>query len=397
MSILLSSHDIYFVCKGTSSNDIINSVNKTFKEKKQSLMNFFWGKKPNNSNISNKQKKIELDDFSPLEDIGIKEMYLSKDSDNIIRQTNTNNIHIYTSLDLSAIESALILSQNKINQVHPITITPLPYMSTDKKINSKNLRAFIDRFGILNRTITNSRLYWDTKKSHFLNISEIHPIINWNKILDNDKNLTSHNIDKFKNIFKESFLENHNNLNDICVGPLPRNKILHGPLQRPLKVPIIIADYELISKLLRNISIKDSRLYEIERGSIWKISIDIIFTYNGTNIIKKDIKYKKFVKKYPTEYNYEPLTFINNKTFNFDHNTMTYTLFNAKNVIPLIFLNGMTFYRLSPEKQLAIKKAIEIAEKTNKSSNKSLNKLTNNINSLNNNSNKSPEQSFKFD
>jgi len=350
------TYNIYFICKGTSTNDIIKSVNKTFKEKKQSLINSFWGKK-NNSNISNKQTKIELDDFSPLEDIGVKEMYMCKDSNNIVKKiTSINTMIIYSALDLSAIESGLILSQGKS---FPVQITPLPYMSSDKKINSRNLQSFINLFGILLDTYTDSKSYWKTKNSQFLNISSINTLINWDKILNNDKNLSSYNIDKFKSIFKDSFLENYKKISNIPIPGMPSvtPKI-------PFKIPIIIADYELISKLLRNISSKDSKLYEIEKGSIWKIEIDIIFTHNGVDITNKDIKYKNFVKEYPTEYNHLPLTFVNTKTFKFDHNAMSYILFNAKNDIPLNFLKGMIFFRLSPEKQLAIKKAIEISEKT---------------------------------
>ena len=374
--IIIRTHSIYFVCKGTSTNDIINSVNKRFKEKKQFLMNSFWGKKSNNTNSSNKQTKIELDDFSPLEDIGVKEMYMCKDSDNIIKKINlaTNIMHIYTALDLSAIESGLILSQGKIL---PITITPLPYMSSDKKINSKNLRSFIELFGSLIVNTTNSQYYWESKKSQFLNIGQIRPRIDWRSILNNNKNLTSHNIDKFKSIFKDNFLENYTTIDHID--------------HINFETPIIVTDYELLYKILRNISNKDIKLYEIERGSIWKVDIEITFNLSSQRIIKKDIKYKKFTKEYPTEYNHKPLTFVNKTTFKFDHNAMSYILFNAHNDIPLKYLNGMMFFRLSSDKQLAIKKAIEIAEKIDK---KNTDKKTNTY--QNNNGLKSNE-SFKFD
>lgn len=366
------THTIYFVCKGTSTNDIINSVNKTFKEKKHSLMNSFWGKKPNNTNISNKQTKIDLDEFSPLEDIGVKEMYMCKDSDNIIRNINiaTDVMHIYTSIDLSAIESGLILSQGKM---FPITLTPLPYMSNEKKVNSKNVRSFIDLFGSLVVNSTNSRLYWNSKKSPFLNIDQIRPLIDWSEILQHSKNLTSYNIDKFKSIFKDNFLENYT-----TIAHIPAQGMRAIVPQFDFEIPIIVADYELIHKLLRNISSKNSRLYEIERGSIWEIQIEIIFSHDGRRITKKDIKYKRFIKKYPTEYNYKPLTFVDKKTFKFDHNTISYILFNANNMIPLKFLNGMNFFRLSPEKQLAIQKSVEISLKSVENKNQTSESTKNN-------------------
>jgi hypothetical protein len=41
---------------------------------------------------------------------------------------------------------------------------------------------------------------------------------------------------------------------------------------------------------------------------------------------------------------------------------MSYNLFNARNNIPLNYINGMNFIRLSPEKQEAIKKMINILQ-----------------------------------
>jgi hypothetical protein len=363
------THTIYFVCKGTSTNDIINSVNKTFKEKKKSLSNYFWGKKQNNN--LNKQTKIDLDEFSPLEEIGIKEMYMCKDSENIIKNINLVNdvMHIYTALDLSAIESGLILSQGKN---FPITITPLPYMSNDKSINSKNLRLFIELFGSLIGNTTNSRSYWTSKKSQFLNIDVIRPLIDWGEILRNDKHLTSYNIDKFKSIFKDNFLENY-----ITTAHIPPQLLPATGIQRQFEIPIIVADYELIHKLLRNISSKDSKLYEIERGSIWKVDIEISFIHSGGRITRKDIKYKNFVKQYPIEYNHTPLKYINRTTFEYNFNGMSYILFNGKNEIPLQFIKGMNFFRLSDDKKLAIVKAIEI-------SNKKINNRKNNTKNYNN-------------
>lgn len=391
------SYNIYFICKGTSTNDIINSVNKTFEKKKYSLSNYFWGKKPNNS--SNNNTIIELDDYSPLEEIGIKEMYMCKDNiNNNFRNIfgyddYYNRLCIYTPLDQSSIESGLILIKGSPNRIN---IKPLPYMISNKKINSKNVRIFIELFGnifinthnelnrrnIIDVATTDPTQYWSTKKLNFVNIGDqINGEIDWMNIIKNDKNLSYYNLDKFKNIFKDNFLSEYTHVDELPTGGnryYPDANVRAGEID--LKIPIIIADYNLIYKLLKQISSKQSKLYEIEKGSIWKVEVDIIFKYNlRGDIIKKDIKYKNFIKKYPIESNHSPLKFINNRKFKYEFNGMTYLLFNAQNEIPLEFLKHINLLRFNDEyKKLAILKAIEIYNKK-KQNEKSKNKLTNTL------------------
>lgn len=340
-------HNIYFVCRGTSTNDILNSVNKLFNEKKKSLSSSFWGV-PNKNDKSNKLTKINLDDFSPLEEIGIQEMYMCKANENIIKHTDPKiePLQIYTSMELSSIESGLILSNGKQIQM---TVTPLPYMSNNTNVNNKNLRQFMELFGQTRGLLTNVQNYWKTKKTNsFLNIYS-KTTLNWINILNNTNYLNSFNYDKFKVLFKDIFLENYK---------------LKNPNGYKFPVAIIVVDVDFIEKLLKNISRKNSKFFEIERGSVWDIQISINFTFDSAGrIIKKDIKYENFEKVYPRETNYTPLKFVNKTTFTYDFNRQNYTLFNAKNIIPLEFIKRMNFIRLSTDKILALKKAIEITDK----------------------------------
>ena len=373
-------HHIYFVCRGTSTNDIINSVNTALKKKKETLPIKLWGSsnKTLNNNLLRKETNIKLDEFSPLEEIGIKEIYMAKDNDTI-KNINGRRMKIYTSLELSSIESGLILSIGKENR---LIIKPLPYMSNKTNISTRNLRPFIELFGMLISNTTNSIKYWSTEKvNSFLNISN--PVtIQWDNVLQNKYSLNSFNKAEFKKLLQKDLLSDHNSINDLRNDPLP--------------IGVIVSNEDFIRAIIRNISSQTSRNikhYEIEKGSVWKIELNFIFSFDSSGrITKKDMKYTNFVKMYPIKINHYPLKFINSKTLQYDFNGMTYNLFNAKKMIPLNYLKGMNFIRLSDEKKLAIKKIIEIIEKLkSKTNSKNINN-----NSYSNNNNNLVDN-FKFD
>ena len=85
------SKKIYFICKGTSSNDIINSVNKINKKiryKPETEPNkelSFWNElttfmSSGPKNKVNKLSDVKEDDFSRLTEIGMKELFISQDN-----------------------------------------------------------------------------------------------------------------------------------------------------------------------------------------------------------------------------------------------------------------------------------------------------------------------------
>jgi hypothetical protein len=382
MTTTIKKHYIYFVCRGTSTNDIINSVNTALKKKKESLPFKLWGSsnKTLNNNLLRKETNIKIDEFSPLEEIGIKEIYMAKDNDTI-KNIDGERMKIYTSLELSSIESGLILSS--IGKENRMIVKPLPYMSTKTNISKNNLRVFMELFGRLISNTTNSIKYWDIKRvNSFLNISN--PVtIEWNNVLQNKNSLKSFSTAKFKELLPKDLLSDHNSINDLNNISLP--------------IGVIVSNEDFIRSLIQNISTRNSKHYEIERGSVWKIELNFIFSFNSSGrIIKKDMKYTNFVKMYPVEQpkdGHYPLKFINPNTFQYDFNGMTYNLFNAKKMIPLNYLKGMNFIRLSNEKKLAVKKIIEIIEKLQ--SKKNSKNIINNSNSNSNNNNL--VDNFKFD
>jgi hypothetical protein len=340
---------------------------------KKSLSKKLWGNIKNNSSNINLSKvtKLGLDEFSPLEEIGIKEMYLCKDNETI-KNINEDRLKIYTSLELSSIESGFILSVGKQNGT---VITPLPYLSNNKNINKKSLNEFITKFGRKINKSTNAIKYWNTKKvGSFLDIKT--PLsINWNNVV-NDKNPSNillkypmnQNLGEFKKIFENDLLNDYKTVSDVKNKPLP--------------TAVVITDSDFIDKFLRSISQIYNKNYNIERGSVWKIDFDLKLTLDSSAdlITKKEFKYIKFEKMYPIEINFLPLKFIDPTTFKFDFNGMSYNLFNARNNIPLNYINGMNFIRLSPEKQEAIKKMINILQ--NLRSNNTKTRTNKQINSL---------------
>lgn len=368
-----TKHHIYLVCRGTSTDDIIKSINEHFEMEKKSLSKKLWGNIKNNSSNINLSKvtKLGLDEFSPLEEIGIKEMYLCKDNETI-KNINEDRLKIYTSLELSSIESGFILSVGKQNGT---VITPLPYLSNNKNINKKSLNEFITKFGRKINKSTNAIKYWNTKKvGSFLDIKT--PLsINWNNVV-NDKNPSNillkypmnQNLGEFKKIFENDLLNDYKTVSDVKNKPLP--------------TAVVITDSDFIDKFLRSISQIYNKNYNIERGSVWKIDFDLKLTLDSSAdlITKKEFKYIKFEKMYPIEINFLPLKFIDPTTFKFDFNGMSYNLFNARNNIPLNYINGMNFIRLSPEKQEAIKKMINILQ--NLRSNNTKTRTNKQINSL---------------
>ena len=117
--------EIYFVCNGTSTHDIIISIGKN----------------------------TILNDYSKLENIGFKELLICQDLNN---ELLSGDISVYTSLSYNSIESALVL----LHRFNNSTITPLPYMSNqtfikgDKDIPiEKKYLLFKKEFGSLNNNI----------------------------------------------------------------------------------------------------------------------------------------------------------------------------------------------------------------------------------------------------
>ena len=96
---------IYFICAGTSSYDIINSINNTVDKKGGGFFSFFEDKN------GKKNNKLEKDDFPKLENNGIKEIYMCQDN-KYNMELFKNYSKIYTSMDYSNIESSIVFSSS---------------------------------------------------------------------------------------------------------------------------------------------------------------------------------------------------------------------------------------------------------------------------------------------
>ena len=387
---------IYFICYGTSTNDIINSLNKNIKNtQKKSIFSSFFLKKDEKEN-KNEITKIENDTFSKLTNIGIKECYMCQENNENydIFKKILNGKKIYTSLDYNAIESSMVL----FYKFSDLKIYPLPFMSDNTNIKTiKTLDIFKKKFG-KNNNITNLKNYWNTKNinNQFLNIKDTFfknssskdtsskdtsSKINWEKI-NNEKlsSLNSFNMYQFKKSLENICLDKYKKLTYYDVIGININNI------EKIDSLIIVCNPKVIKYMLELGYAKKIKYNKdkdiIENTSLWEINIDIHFVLNPHNkTMEKSIKYDSFKKIYPIEYNCKPLKYNTNNTFSYKYNNYSFNLFNSLQPIPIQYLKKIAIHSLSLEKRDDAKKILNETEKnkknnTNKKENTILNKIT---------------------
>ena len=366
---------LYLICSGTSSYDIIKTMNNikinnkknenSEKNKKKSFFNYFI-----TSDVKNNTVKEE---FYPLEDIGMKEMYMCQEYNNndILKNTLHLNrlptLKLYTSLDLYSIESAFIL----LNKFIPASyIVPIPYISNKTNLNNRNFIKFKQLFGEIP---SNYNKYWTSGNikinDQFINIKRKVPIIDWTNC-DNSKyknDLSSYNLKKFIKLLMEEYKSEH-------VMPNANFNIL--------------CNYELIEDLLKKFTKRDKKIYDskkdiIEHSSIWTVTL----LYN--DITNEIIDYIEFQKLYPTRYNHGLLGYniVNNiETYKYifsdsiSKKNKEYILFDSIKDIPIEYIKNMNFYRLSLQSKKIIMDKIDKLYKINqkKKINENKNKNKNN-------------------
>lgn len=375
----LNNQKIYFICSGTSTNDIIKSINNGIVKETKSFYDLFFSKKEN-------KKEIQEDEFAQLDELGVKEMYLCQQNTNvkkiIYNITKPHPRYIITSLDYNSIESATIL----YNEVIPLEIFPIPNISNNTNINDKKtFDRFKKKFGnykindhkkpIIEKTNINN--YWNKKGkelNNYLNIKTTKAVINWVETYKKDiSSLSTYSYYKFKRFFQEQCLMKYKDYGDID----PTNH------DRDIYNFVFISDSKLIIDNLKEVKdIKYTKNVDIiERSSIWEIDLSVNFEYNTTSgiITKKIIKYNRFTKIYPTENNYSPLKY-NNGDYQYKYNNINYRLFNSLNDIPINYIKDLYFYRYSKNKISSIKKILDKNEKNEQNNkNKKNNKNTTNI------------------
>lgn len=385
---------IYFICTGTSTNDIIDSLNKNIiipEKPEKSIFNIYFKKQESESesiNINKTQNemipKIEKDEFSKLTNLGIKECLMCQENNenydlfkNILQSKN----NIYTSLDYNVIESSFIL----FHKFNDLKINPLPFMSNNTNIKSKKtLITFKNKFGKSNN-ITNLKNYWSTKtiNNQFTDIKNISSKIVWNYINNEKKNekvssLNTLNINEFKKILENLVLSKYKNFTYYDIIGKNINNLEN------IDSFIFICNPKFLEHVL-NISKEmnfNKNLDIIENTSLWEITIDIHFELNKNyKKMKKSIKYHSFKKRYPIEYNCKPLKYNVNNTFSYKFNNNSFILFNSLESIPLQYLKKIPISYLSLEKRAYAKKILNKLEnnKKNKNNNKKENNNTNKI------------------
>jgi hypothetical protein len=380
-SIEKRSKKIYLICNGTSTNDIINSFNNSNKNTigtKYTKKSFFSSLYSNKSIENNNTKKISKDNFSLLEEIGIKELKLCQENENIKNKV-LNNLNIITSLDYNSIESALVLFYD--NNIPLKTIYPFPYMSDETNIKNINIfNKFKENFGILSKNkstipiteYTNTNKYFKEKinKNKFLNIKNSKSRINWkysNNLLSSSiYPLYSYKFTNFKELFEKNCLEKYKYRSDID-NDLYCNVIFCNSK--------LIIDFLKIFNYKKNIKQYNAKYDIIEYSSVWEIDVEIIFKINSLNeIIQRESKidYDNYTKIYPGEYEYFPLDKSQNRNSNkyvysYKYNNYKFILFNSLNNIPISYIkNLINFSRLSYQKTEQIKKKLLILKNNKK-------------------------------
>ena len=362
------SYKVYFMCKATSINDIIRSINDSKKKEKS----FF----------STKNDKIKEQQFSKLNNFGINEVYMCKENpgfkkvvDTYIGKDNT----VYTSLDYDSIETAIVLFNKDTN------IYPLLHISDDNKINDqKELDIFKKKFGFYEKknssihnkivkiteeinkrltsknneykklyteeefkeslskklpfskslinnyialkseyyNVTKLNRYWNTKKlnDNFLNIKDVSSSINWKYILG--KKLSSYRFSDFEKRLKKLVLNAGNDSKSIII-------ICH---------PNLIVDMLKLAGKKSDKKIRYNKKTDIiEYTSLWEVSFDL--KEKGK---EREIVYQGYNKIYPIEYNHKPLkTSDDGKSFTYKYDNNTFTLFNSLEVIPPKYIENI--------------------------------------------------------
>jgi hypothetical protein len=281
---------LYFVCKGTSTNDVIDSIKKNVNVPKKTLWNLLTGKK---------NEKVEL---SKLDSIGITQIGLASQNSEVFNLLDelTKDVRekrIYTSLEYSAIESCVVLF-NGIKRMSKIQIYPLVNMSNNTNITSKSeFEKFMQMFS--------NKIYPVKDSSTEVNWEYINPSKQLQQL--NKYNFTEF-MNNVKKIISSSTYDKYMFISDANI------------------INEILKKFKSLKKYNKNIDI-------IEQSSIWEIEIEI-----------KDsrIMYKNFTKIYPRIDNYEPLTIVNIngylKKYKYMYKGYSFELFNALEEINPFYL-----------------------------------------------------------
>lgn len=369
---------IYFICKGTSTNDIIDSVNNINNSKdiiNNSKSKGFFEKLLNKITDKNNIKKninIKKEQFSKLDEIGIKEMLLCQNNNKKL----LNSIDkIYTSLEVNCIESSSILFKDVILPTKSsVRIYPIPHIPDNSMIKDDtdlyNLKKIFGEYTIIKKPIKNETLitnYWNNKNinDNFTEIKNLNQILDWGNIIDMKSLLNKYIYNNFKKIFHIK-----------CAELL----LSYSKKEKPKNIAFICNNIllnDILSKFKKIKFCKEKDI--IERSSIWEIIIDGKIIYNsGSSIItKKEFIYTRFNKIYPTK-KHKNLNNSNDLVYSYTFNNNKFILFNSLNDISLEYLKKMSFKRFISTNKKMIRDILKKYDKNNDYIINNKNKIKNN-------------------
>jgi len=378
----LHNQKIYFICGGTSTNNIIQSINKNISKNISKQEKSFYDSLFSTKKDEKKDETIPEEEFSKLDELGINEIFNcynnSKVKDLIDKELHTKEHIIYTSLNCSCIESASLLFYNNDSD---IVLFPLPNISNISSIKTKkNFHKFKELLGkylINNNNIksikeeTSMNKYWDMNMIP-INKRKIKGKIDWihTRVAKNSE-LSEFKYTNFKNFFHKEALSKFNKKSDI-------------EDEDNFKNYIFVCESNLIIDTLKEINDNEYKYNNnidiIEHSSVWQIHVDLFFEYDSSHTIKsKKIIYKRFTKIYPTIHNHHPL----NKDYEYKYKDNTYKLFNSIDNIDIEYIKKLNFFRYSDNIRTSIRKFFNINNtKKNNKNNKNKNNKTVNFDKL---------------
>jgi len=316
---------IFFICSGTSCNDYISSLNDIISKNKTLFK------------ASDKIKQLEI---NRLISNGVKEMFITQQNPIFISKVLTDKSVVFSELDYDTIESSLVLYHTKPTQI----IYPIPII-LDKVDKQKYIPLIKNLFG---KNPNETKKYWNEKKlnnKNFYTIKEKVPFIDW-KYIQEKTIVYQYNLSQLKKFILSTFYSSL--YDDKTIVLVVRPSIISAILKECVETKYI------------------PQIHTLERSSVWEIEVR---KENG------ELKFKKYDKIYPTEFNYSPLK-RRDILYQYEFNNNQYNLISFPNFIPQAYIENMAFTRVSSNKNKNdITKIIsKLTKKENENKNETKNK-----------------------
>jgi len=311
--------NLYFVCSGTSCNDLVRSISKT---KDTQLIEYIRSYQ----NIKHKIKK-----YPHLDELGVREMNVCSSNPVLKEKWKPSLIYskVFCSLESSTIESAIALMDENF------TVCPIPYMSSNTLINNEESYDYLLSMFPRDKRISDE--YWKPFNLSFkisnnpsLNFKYSRKNIEWNRPLFKSTNIST--------ILKTNLKTNNSNsttlksyglyssISTLNVGKfieflnylIPQMIYEEQVDNKNIKSLIFVCTEEWIHAFFKNYNKKYTD-FRFENSSVWEFNMKVNLNMSSYSIMSQLSKEKKYYissiklslpdyqKIYPTPFNYEPL------------------------------------------------------------------------------------------